>query len=56
MYRENVKKYADNVLNDIFLSTINANDDPGKKFVPPAFKSNETLLPSNCDEISSSLR
>ena len=25
-YRENVKKYADNVLNDIFLSTINAND------------------------------
>ena len=26
MYRENVKKYADNVLNDIFLSTINAND------------------------------
>ena len=26
MYRENVKKYADNVLNDIFLSAINAND------------------------------
>ena len=26
MYRENVKKYADNVMNDIFLSTINAND------------------------------
>ncbi len=26
MYRENVKKYADNVLNDIFLSTINANE------------------------------
>tara|TARA_B000000475_G_scaffold194497_1_gene157488 strand:- start:92 stop:667 length:576 start_codon:yes stop_codon:yes gene_type:complete len=26
MYRENVKKYADNVLNDIFLSAINANE------------------------------
>ena len=26
MYRENVIKYADNVLNDIFLSAINAND------------------------------
>ena len=26
MYRENVKKYADNVLNDIFLITINANE------------------------------
>ena len=26
MYRENVQKYADNVLNDIFLSAINAND------------------------------
>ena len=34
MYRENVKKYADNVMNDIFLSTINANevniDNPGQ--------------------------
>ena len=26
MYRENVQKYADNVLNDIFLSAINANE------------------------------
>ena len=26
MYRENVKKYADVVMNDIFLSTINANE------------------------------
>tara|TARA_Y100001934_G_scaffold160974_1_gene192007 strand:+ start:2593 stop:3168 length:576 start_codon:yes stop_codon:yes gene_type:complete len=26
MYRENVKVYADNVLNDIFLSSINANE------------------------------
>ena len=30
--------------------------DPGKNADPPAVRSNDTLLPSNCDDISSSFK